>query len=184
MMERLVESSMKCRWLAILIFITGCTQTVDDNRREIDHNTENENVHETETVENRLSPRLELEIEANEENPVIALNYQASANHDRFRIADINLAISENLTLKTAKEGKSILEAQKRLIVQQNQPGKIRLVILAADNTHKVESGPLAILNFSKTDNKPAKVEILADKPIFAPEQANRGLTVGDPLTF
>ena len=118
------------------------------------------------------------------ESECLDLVYSTSNNIGQPRIAEFWLSKSDNLDIKGATTGIATEGSQKQLIIQQPKSNLVRLVILATDNTNPIQSGTLATLKFKKTDDKPARVEILTDKPIFAPAEANEGLVVGDPLEF
>jgi len=97
------------------------------------------------------------------------------------RVADIRIAHSESLVLADSAAGAGALAAGKELTTQEPQPGVVRLVLLSRD-AHELGTGELAQLNFKKNAPGPAKVDILMDRPVFAPAESMQGLAIGDPL--
>ncbi len=109
---------------------------------------------------------------------------EKSGEKKRPRIAEMFLEYSSNLEYKNADPGNSVLEAKKQLVVQEIEDGKLRVVVLAPDNTNELDTGTLCTLKFNKKGDGKARVAILTEQPIFAPDEANEGLLVGDPVEF
>lgn len=97
------------------------------------------------------------------------------------RVAEVRLAHDEQLTLVDAVPGEGAKAAGKELTVQQPEPNLVRLILLSRDGG-SLKSGSLAVLHLRKHGGQPAKIDILTDKPPFAPAEAMQGLSIGDPL--
>jgi hypothetical protein len=97
------------------------------------------------------------------------------------RVADIRIAHSEALTLKGATAGEGATSVGKELTTQEPVPNVIRLILLSKD-TRELKSGVLAQIKLAKTGSGESKLDILMDKPVFAPAEAMQGLVIGEPL--
>lgn len=169
----------KQRWLLVLLLLaaTGCDQT----------GTIKQNNPPTKgpTIASADRPILRMTAEnASDDETVVSLQYIREAGRPGPRLAEIVVSYSENLEYLTSEEGKALVDAGKKLIVQNRESGKLRLVIFASENLLELDSGELARLRFRKHDGVSSRVEILTQKPIFAPEEANDGLLVSDPIEF
>ena len=100
----------------------------------------------------------------------------------RLRLHGLRYVSSEALSAATA--------AGKQVVVQDDE-GVLRTVIYATGNLNRLDSGPLVRYRLSReasakvgfadpTGN--ARVEILEQRPIFAPPEADLGVTLGKPL--
>jgi hypothetical protein len=116
-------------------------------------------------------------------NPSIQLKY-ANPEEVGPRVAEIFLKHSGNLTYKNSVKGDSLTKSDKQLVVQEIEKGMLRVVILSAENTNSIGTGTLLTAMFEKTNDQPGRIEILTEQPLFAPEEANEGLIVGDPVTL
>ncbi len=115
---------------------------------------------------------------------LVKLDFVNAIDKNGPRVAEIFARYSSNLKYESVETGKAVSEAQKQLVVQEIEQGKLRIVVLAADNTNELDTGTLCTLKFNKTNDEKARVEILTEQPIFAPDEANEGLLVGDPVEF
>lgn len=100
------------------------------------------------------------------------------------RVAELRLAYSDNLRFVAASPGAALEAADKDLVAQAREPGVVRLVAFSASSTANIGPGVLATLRFERSGEERARLEILTDRPLFAPALANRGLTVSDPVEF
>ncbi len=98
------------------------------------------------------------------------------------RMAEIFLKYPAGWNCVEGIDGKAVEIGQKQLILQEKEPGLLRVLVLASNNTIKLQTGTIASLRFDRNDGVRGTVEILTDKPIFAPDEANEGLIVGDPV--
>lgn len=97
------------------------------------------------------------------------------------RVAEIRVAHGAELTLLRSASGDSAKSAGKELTVQEVGGSVVRLILLSRDGS-SLDSGVLAELALKKQGNGKAKVDILMDKPVFAPAESMQGLSIGDPL--
>lgn len=111
----------------------------------------------------------------------VSVNFSLEAGKSGPRVAEIFLRHSGNLKYESFKKGGAVLDAEKQLVVQPTKDG-LRAVIFSSANLENLESGALVQYRFTKTDDSPATLEVMTEKPIFAPEEANHGLLVGDPV--
>jgi len=114
----------------------------------------------------------------------VAIDFVLGTHSSGPRVAEIKIAHSPNILLLEAEPGKSILNADKEMVAQQQEEGSIRIIIYGTSNLNALETGKLAKLFFEKKDRQPSTLEIVTQNPIFAPEQANQGLLVSDPVNF
>lgn len=110
----------------------------------------------------------------------LTVNYEKGAT-PAPRVADIRIAHSETLGLASSIAGASATMSGKELTTQEPTPGLVRLILLSRD-TKELGTGELAQLKFKKGPGDHAKVDIVMDKPVFAPAEAMQGLVIGDPL--
>jgi hypothetical protein len=110
----------------------------------------------------------------------LTVNYEKGAT-PAPRVADIRIAHTEALGLASAIAGASATASGKELTTQEPTPGLVRLILLSRD-TKELGTGELAQLKFKKGSGDHAKLDILMDKPVFAPAEAMQGLVIGDPL--
>ncbi len=100
------------------------------------------------------------------------------------RVLELRVALSGPVELLSAERGTALEHAEKEFIVQQREPGVVRLVAYAASNTHEVDSGLLARLKLRRTGPGAIRADLLTDRPVFAPAAAQQGLWIGDPLSL
>lgn len=112
------------------------------------------------------------------------VSYTLEAGKTGPRVGEIVLRLSPNLRFVAATAGKSLEDADKDLVAQPGKDGTVRLVFLSATNTSGLNSGDIATVLLERTSSEPGKVEFLLGKPLFAPEEANDGLLVGEPLSL
>jgi hypothetical protein len=69
--------------------------------------------------------------------------------------------------------------------VQPQESGLLRVVIYGTQNLERLDSGPLAELAFTRLEAGNATVSVLARDPLFAPAEANQGVSLPDePLVI
>jgi hypothetical protein len=98
------------------------------------------------------------------------------------RVMELQLKHSPELEYKGADKGKALEAASKELVVQDKGPELVRALAFAGGNTNSIGSGTLVTFRFAAKGQGPYRLELLTDKPIFAPPQANAGLHVSDPV--
>lgn len=112
----------------------------------------------------------------------IDLAYTRKALSPGPRVMEAFLRFSDNLRYSSATQGEAIVAAGKTLVVQKREKGLLRIMAFSATSISELDSGLLATLRFEKTGTGTATLEILTDRPIFAPAETNQGLLVSDPL--
>jgi hypothetical protein len=98
------------------------------------------------------------------------------------RAAELFFRHSANLRFERAVSGDALASVDKQLVAQTRQPGEVRLVAFSPTNTLEIPAGMFATLTFARTDAERATVEIVRDRPMFAPAVANELLAVSPPL--
>ncbi len=78
--------------------------------------------------------------------------------------------------------GEALAAANKDLTVQDKGNGLFRVLAFSSSNTTPIGPGVLATLELERETEGPMRVEILTDRPMFAPQEAQQGLIVGDPI--
>lgn len=115
----------------------------------------------------------------------VLVKYNPSLSQSTPRIMELFLRTSNNMQLMSGTAGEAVEKSGKEFIVQEKESGIIRTVVYAASNTNTIEEGVIGTYVFSYTpDAKRLVAEILTDKPIFAPEAANEGLLICEPLVL
>lgn len=123
------------------------------------------------------------ELEKSSENAVeFHLNFYKKDSQAGPRLMEAHVRYAENLEFVHAKAGDSLANAGKTLIAQEKDNNLIRLIAFSPNNVETLDSGRIATLRFKKVGQGDAAIEILTDKPIFAPDAANEGLLVSDPV--
>lgn len=138
------------------------------------------------TIENgtNLANRLELEALAEQGSSTLTLTYSKANDSQGPRVAELRLSLSPDLTFVSAKAGSALTEAGKELISQVEEDGVIRLVALSGSSVSEIGSGVLATVQVTRSGNGLSTAELLLDRPLFAPAQANDGLLVDGKVTF
>lgn len=167
---------MRHRCLALLmpLLITACTQTSEPSSRG-DSSDAAVGSH-TAPVEQRAELTL-----VPKDGGAVSLRYVRGKQGPR--VVELMLQSSDELKLTQHEAGPATLGAGKDLHVQDKGNGQIRLLILSSSNVNELESGELATLRFTKSDaSRKGRLEILTGRPMFAPQEAQEGLSVGDPI--
>lgn len=87
----------------------------------------------------------------------------------------------EQFNYESASAGPVLQQANKELIVQTPEPGRLRIVALSAASAAELASGKLLTLRFSG-DAAGGAVRFAEQTQVFAPLAANEGLLMGEPL--
>ena len=66
--------------------------------------------------------------------------------------------------------------------LKAEQPGKVRAIVMARSNLNTLGAGDIAELSFERIGAGEARIEILYDSQLFAPQEANEGLVQAAPL--
>lgn len=113
----------------------------------------------------------------------VDLHYARPADQPGPRVAELHLTLSEDLSLERAEALEAAEVAGKQLVVQET-PGGLRLVLFAADNLTRLDSGPMARLQLRRVSGDSAAVSFTDKQPVFAPPEANAGLILGPALAI
>jgi hypothetical protein len=173
------KGAFKIAWILFLILCAGCSEGKDslNDPQSGDQTAKEESV--TPTAERR---KIWLESSSKENLQQVIVQYNGAENGQNPRVAEVFLRHSSNVKYKGVEKGEALRLAEKQLVVQEVEEGLLRVVILSSENTNTIDTGVLLTAAFEKTNNKAGKLEILTDQPLFAPEEANEGLLVGDPI--
>jgi hypothetical protein len=114
---------------------------------------------------------------------LVALTYQSSRGMDP-RVLEIWIQCTNVQSVRGYTAGAALDAAGKALSVQAKGNGLFRLIALSSENTIGIRSGELAQLEFERASEGLIRAEILTDRPMFAPQEAQAGLVVGDPIEF
>lgn len=112
----------------------------------------------------------------------VAVHYARGAASAGARVAEIVIDRSTNLELVESAAGDAATAAGKQVIVQEPDSAHLRILVFSSASTTELSTGEVATLHLRRTSNSTATLDLNTDKPIFAPAQANEGLSVGDPL--
>jgi len=119
---------------------------------------------------------------ASGEQLAIDLQYTRKSSAPGPRVMEAFLRFSDNLRYSSATQGEAIVAAGKTLVVQERSNSLLRIMAFSATSISELDTGLLATLRFEKTGTGTATLEILTDRPIFAPAEIYQGLLVSDPL--
>ena len=100
------------------------------------------------------------------------------------RVAEIMIGYDSASLVWLGAESLAAAEAANKQVVVQDQGGQLRVVLFAADNTTRLDSGPLTRLQFQRRALTPATLSFAAHQPVFAPPEANAGVVLGPPLVI
>ena len=168
--------------------MSACTNSDLDKVGEEKNSSDSDPQRENEDIVERqfYRPKIELTNDVKGDEVEIVMQYFSPANIELGpRVAEIFVKYTDNLRYLASEKGDALEKAAKQLMVQNlEEDNKLRLVILAMDNTNELDTGRLATLKFERSGSGESTVRILTDSPIFAPQEANEGLLVSDPLVF
>jgi hypothetical protein len=114
----------------------------------------------------------------------VALDYRRGDGQAGPRAAELWLSHSADLTFEDAQPLAAVQAAGKRLVVQQAAAGELRLVIFGTQDLTRLDTGPVGRLRFLRASAGPARLELLARIPFFAPDEANEGVVLPDAVSF
>jgi hypothetical protein len=122
-------------------------------------------------------------MDGKENRPSLSIEYRKKQNQPGPRVVELYVKYSAEIELVSYATGTATADGKKELIVQKVEVGLLRIIIYSSNNTNQLNSGSLVSLVFNKISGGSARFEMLVDKPIFAPPEANNGLIIGDPIT-
>jgi hypothetical protein len=94
------------------------------------------------------------------------------------RMVEVRLRWSKSASIAGHQPGGAALAASKDVYLQRVADDEARVIVFAAGNTERIESGVLAELATSGS----GQLEIVPMAPMMAPAEAEEGLLVGDPV--
>ena len=156
----------------ICIFLPSCVQPHGARSGAVPEQNENASVAGS-----------ELKLAGDEDRLTIQYVRGTSARHGP-RVVDLLIAHSDNLSFVSAQPGPAATAANKMVIVQKASRTKLRVLLFSGGNTNELDSGLLTTLRMQRTDERPARAEILLERPLFAPAAALEGLAMSDPVVF
>lgn len=152
------------------IFLASCVQS---------HGTRREAVPE----EDAGVTTSELKLEGNGEHLTIHYHRGTSARHGP-RVVELFIRHSDNLRFESVQPGAATINANKQVLVREVNDTALRALVFSPGNANELSTGLLCTLQMQRTDEHPARAEILLEKPLFAPAAALDGLAVSDPVVF
>ncbi len=114
---------------------------------------------------------------------VLELSYVRATKAEGPRVVELFIRHSQNLSFESVTPGEAAAAAGKEVIVQAKDPQTLRVLLFSSSNTQSLDTGALATIHLDRNLGK-ARAEILLDKPLFAPQSAQDGLAVSDPVDF
>ena len=147
-------------------------------------NEETENVKgDFDSEKNRTTLSLKKE-SSQDDTLVVSVEFVNNDQNKKPRIAEYYIKHTGNVEYLSFEKGNAVYLVQKDMVVQKKSDGFLRTVVFSSSNLNTLDSGTIATYTFKRLDDGEVTFEILTDKPIFAPSEANEGLLVGDPLSI
>jgi hypothetical protein len=111
----------------------------------------------------------------------VDLHFSRGERSEAPRMMEVHLRL-RHLRFLGSEPLSAALAADKQVVVQE-QDGTLRAVLFATGNTSRLASGPLVRFDLAPDpEGTEGRVEILDQRPIFAPPESDRGVTLGAPL--
>ncbi len=110
--------------------------------------------------------------------------FAKSPDNEGPRVAEIFLKYSDGLRYQSCTAGSALNASNKTLVTQAIENDRLRLVVYGADNANTIDAGVLATVTFEVREPDSNTLEIVAERPVFAPSAVNDGLLIADPVTF
>jgi hypothetical protein len=98
------------------------------------------------------------------------------------RMIELWLNISNVAELVASSPGTALEDSGKEFVIQDKGNGLFRAIAFSSSNVNSIGSGELAVVALRRASPGTMRVEILTDRPMFAPQEAQQGLIVGDPI--
>src|SRR4029079_17938042 len=114
----------------------------------------------------------------------VSLNMTRGTQPIHARMLEAFIEASQPVTLAGHEIGGAASAARKQVIVQQKDDRHLRVIVFASDNVNELGDGVLTTLQLDPEDDAPLTLDILTERPLFAPAGANDGLVLGDPVTM
>lgn len=112
----------------------------------------------------------------------VDLVYAHAADQPAPRVAEIMIAYDVTALAWEGSEALAAAELADKQLVVQDKGGVLRIVLFSAENSARLDSGPLVRLHFKRLGEVPTALSFTAHQPVFAPPEANEGVVLGPPL--
>ena len=119
--------------------------------------------------------------EATATEVAVDLHYARDPARPGPRMMELHLRVTGDLAYLHAERLAAAEAAGKDLTVQPRDDGTLRVLLFTTTNVNRLGPGPLARLWFARGAGT---VTLLEQSPIFAPPEADLGVTLGQPLTL
>lgn len=166
-----------CFYVALAILLAGLTGCVDDS-------VSTQALLDEPSAEAEFKATLELTPAGTIDGRcAVDLFFTRAPERPGPRMMELFVRPSGGLTYLEAETLAAATLADKQVVVQQQEDGTLRLLVFATDNLNRLDSGPLVRLAFSVSGGQ-ATLELLERRPIFAPAEADFGITLGKSLSL
>ena len=98
------------------------------------------------------------------------------------RMLELWLKTTNVAAVAHSEPGEALTAAHKELTIQDKGNGLFCVLAFSSSNVTPIGPGEIATLELERDADGPMRVEILTDRPMFAPQEAQQGLIVGDPI--
>lgn len=116
------------------------------------------------------------------EQLAVDLYYQRPEDNPGPRMMELFVRPSPGLKYLSSEPLAVVTSAGKQLVTQEQEDGTIRLVVFATSNLNRLESGPVARLVLARQGQGSQSLELVDQRPVFAPTEAEQGTTLAEPL--
>ena len=117
-------------------------------------------------------------------NRQVRLLYRRLPDQPRARAAELYLKLGAGLRYRSSEAGEVLRTGGKELIVQEKSPELLRVIIFARGNLTPFTDGVLLNLSFEETGSGAEQIELLQERPLFAPIEANQSLRLPERFDF
>ncbi len=124
----------------------------------------------------------ESELSLHTDDDALIVSYARGSEATGPRVVELFIRHSEHLVFDSAVAGDAATAAGKELIVQERDAQTLRVLLFSSSNALSLDTGTLATLRMKRSSAAPAQAEILLGQPMFAPQTAEQGLRVSDPI--
>ena len=114
----------------------------------------------------------------------VTLAYQRAVGETRARAVELYLKLGGGLLYQRAEMGEVLQRGGKELIVQEPEQSLLRVIVFSRGNLDPLGDGPLFRLRLSAVAGGAETIEILSERPLFAPSEANHSLHLPTRFTF
>jgi hypothetical protein len=177
------ETHMITRIVIISIVISICGCNAETKQSGFDTTVDGTSSPPVSTDNTDLENRNHVSLVASSSGRTLELAYEP-ADAVQPRVAELRVQLSSDVTFASATAGDALTDAGKELISQVEPGNIVRLVALSAGSATTIGGGTLATISISRKGSGPSSAELLLDRPLFAPAEANDGLLVDGDVSF